>query len=211
MAPIKVVTAENGKLFLNEEVLKNLMLRQDLLNLNVIVISVAGRVYQDKSFILNFLVRYLKHKHDNKTEDWLEKDDRLEGFWYENSVEKITNGIFIWDEIFKVRTESNEEVAIILMDTQGLFSLESTIQDAMNIIAFSLFSASVQIYNLTQNVCGDDLSYLHLFTAYSESMGDEVGLQNGPKFQDLVLFFREWQHSPKCPFGVHGGDTYLEM
>lgn len=42
----------------------------------------------------------------------------LEGFSWRGGAERDTTGILLWSQVYKVKTPSGEEVAVILMDTQ---------------------------------------------------------------------------------------------
>ncbi len=74
--------------------------------------------------------------------------------------------MFLWSEPYLLRTLQNEEVVVLLMDTQGAFDTTSTVKDCATLFALSLMVSSVQIYNLSQNIQEDDLQHLHLFADY---------------------------------------------
>lgn len=92
--------------------------------------------------------------------------DQLKGFHWRGGSDRDTTGIFMWSEPFVLRTVSNEEVAVFLMDTQGSFDTSSTVKDSASLFALSLMTSSMQIYNLSQNIQEDDLQNLHLFSDY---------------------------------------------
>lgn len=92
----------------------------------------------------------------------------LEGFSWRGGSERDTNGILIWSEPFLLRDRNGEEIAIILMDTQGAFDSLSTVKDCATIFALSTMISSVQIFNVSQNVQEDDLQHLQLFTEYGK-------------------------------------------
>ena len=54
------------------------------------------------------------------------------------------------------------------MDTQGVFDRESTLNECATIFALSLMISSVHVYNLMQNLQGDDLQHLSLFAEYAK-------------------------------------------
>jgi atlastin len=72
----------------------------------------------------------------------------------------------MWSEPFLLKTLKNEEVVVLLMDTQGSFDSSSTIRDCATLFALSLMLSSMQIYNLSQNIQEDDLHNLQLFSDY---------------------------------------------
>ena len=63
------------------------------------------------------MLRYLEA---GGSENWLEesKSEELEGFHWCGGSERDTTGILIWSKVFTMRTESGQDVAVVLMDTQ---------------------------------------------------------------------------------------------
>jgi atlastin len=84
----------------------------------VVVVSVAGAFRKGKSFLLDFFLRYLNH---DGAANWLgAPDEKLTGFPWRGGSERFTTGILMWSEPFIVRIpQTGEEVAVLLMDTQG--------------------------------------------------------------------------------------------
>jgi atlastin len=89
-------------------------------------------------------------------------DSPLSGFSWKAGSVPHTVGILIWSEIFLAALPSGEEVAIILMDTQGSFDNLTTITNCATIFALSVLLSSVQIYNLKENIKQYDLSHLEV-------------------------------------------------
>jgi hypothetical protein len=82
-----------------------------------------------KSFLMNFCLRYLKHldpeangEWEKTGDDWLDSDIPFNGFEFRDGPEANTKGIWLWPEPFVMRDEDEEEVAILLLDCQGLFA-----------------------------------------------------------------------------------------
>uniref|UniRef100_K1R576 Atlastin n=1 Tax=Magallana gigas TaxID=29159 RepID=K1R576_MAGGI len=107
----------------------------------VMIVSIAGALRKGKSFLLGFFLKYLKAE---MSDDWLNEDDTIEGFEWRNGTDAVTHGIQIWSKPFIVETESEGKVAILLMDTQGVFDCKSTKQDCANIFTLSGLISSVQ-------------------------------------------------------------------
>ena len=63
------------------------------------------------------MLRYLEA---GGSENWLEetKSEELQGFHWCGGSQRDTTGILLWSKVFTVRTESGQEVAVVLMDTQ---------------------------------------------------------------------------------------------
>ena len=61
VGPVHIVVAhEDDQGFsLDEEALERLLLREEVVDLNVVVVSVAGAFRKGKSFLLDFLLRYM--------------------------------------------------------------------------------------------------------------------------------------------------------
>ena len=58
-------------------------------------------------------------------------------------------GILMWSQPFLSVLPTGEEVAILLMDTQGAFDNRSTVKDCATIFALSTMLASVQVGHVT--------------------------------------------------------------
>jgi atlastin len=112
----------------------------------------------------------------------------------------------MWSEPFVIQTLRNEEVAVLLMDTQGSFDSSTAIKDCASLFAFSLMVSSMQIYNLSQNIQEDDLHNLQLFADYGRLALDST--MQSP-FQALIFLIRDWPYGYEYPFGFEGGQQYL--
>lgn len=90
-------------------------------------------------------------------------------------------------EIFTHDFKDGEKVAIILLDTQGIFDNESTMKENTMTFSISMMIASVQCYNVMQRVQENDLQNLHFFSEYGELVMRE-GQFHGTPFQKLPFF-----------------------
>ncbi|XP_078004655.1 atlastin-3 isoform X3 [Phascolarctos cinereus] len=100
-----------------------------------------------------------------------------------------------------------QQVALILMDTQGAFDSHSTVKDCATIFALSTMMSSVQIFNLSQNIQEDDLQQLQLFTEYGRLAMDEISQK---PFQMLMFLIRDWSCPYEYSYGLEGGMAFLE-
>lgn len=68
--PIQIVIADedNHEFSLDEEALERLLLQEHVRDLNVVVVSVAGAFRKGKSFLLDFMLRYMYNQVRNTTE-----------------------------------------------------------------------------------------------------------------------------------------------
>ncbi|KAJ8013859.1 hypothetical protein DPEC_G00034180 [Dallia pectoralis] len=204
--PIQVVIAgqDNHKFELDTEALEKLLLQEEVRDLNVVVVSVAGAFRKGKSFLLDFMLRYMRNQ---KTDWWLGgDDDPLTGFNWKGGCERDTTGIHVWSEVFVVEKPDKSKVAVLLVDTQGAFDSQSTIKDCATVFALSTMTSSVQVYNLSQNIQEDDLQHLQLFTEYGRLALEENYLK---PFQSLMFLVRDWSYPYDYNYGLKGGKHFL--
>ncbi len=103
-------------------------------------------------------------KNDKKSTEWIrEPDEPLKGFSWKSGVERHTTGIVFWSDVFLHTTENGEELAIILIDTQGLFDHATPPAKNSKIFTFTTLMSSYQIFNLPQLVQEDHLEYLQVY------------------------------------------------
>lgn len=113
----------------------------------------------------------------------------------------------MWSKVFPFTLKTGEEIAVILMDTQGAFDSQSTVKDCATVFALSTMLSSVQIYNLSQNIQEDDLQHLQLFTEYGRLALEKSG---STPFQRLQFLVRDWSYPYEFEYGAEGGQRILE-
>ncbi|XP_063906160.1 atlastin-like [Zophobas morio] len=208
MRPLQIFKlAEENKIILFTDEVENVLKNSVLKDRKVCVISVAGIFRQGKSFVLNFFLHFLKKK-TQKIEKWIDSHDKLFlGFSWKSTIEGITEGILMWPEIFLTETESNEEIAIILMDTQGTADHTTSGTQSASLFALSVLISSVQIYNVKNQPNTDHLKNLQVFTGYGGTY-----CENSPEkpFQKLVILVRDWENPFEYDYGFEGGKMLLE-
>ncbi|XP_023944595.1 atlastin [Bicyclus anynana] len=207
---VQVVTpGEDHTFSLDVEALEALLLREDIKDRSVVVISVAGAFRKGKSFLLDFFLRYMQHKYNlGGSGEWMgAENEPLSGFSWRGGSERDTAGLLLWSQPFKATLDSGEKVVVYLMDTQGTFDSESTVRDNATIFALSTMLSSVQIYNLSQNIEEDDLQHLQLFTDYGRLAQESSG---GKPFQRLQLLVRDWSFPYEHAYGAEGGRELLD-
>ncbi|KAM8859075.1 atlastin-2-like isoform 1-T1 [Spinachia spinachia] len=204
--PIQVVLANEDEhsFELDAAALERILLQDHVKDLNVVVVSVAGAFRKGKSFLLDFMLRYM-HRQG---ESWMGGDDEpLTGFTWRGGCERETTGIQIWSKVFVVDKPDGSQVAVLLVDTQGAFDSQSTIKDCATVFALSTMTSSVQVYNLSQNIQEDDLQHLQLFTEYGRLAMEEIYLK---PFQSLMFLIRDWCYPYEHDYGLEGGNNFLE-
>lgn len=120
------------------------------------------------------------------------------GFKREDHRMPETNGIWIWSEIFTHDFENGDKVAIILIDTQGIFDDESSWNECTTMLAMSIALSSVQCYNVMfkHNVQEDHLQHLRTIT---ERFAQEQS--NEKPFQNLLFIVRDWPFAAEYGYG----------
>ncbi|XP_053134505.1 atlastin-3 isoform X2 [Hemicordylus capensis] len=208
--PVQIVLVhkEEHSFELDEKALSRVLLQDAIRDMDVVVVSVAGAFRKGKSFLLDFLLRYMYTQKAGGGANWLgDTDEPLTGFSWRGGSDPDTTGIQIWSEVFIVEKPNGKKVAVVLMDTQGAFDSQSTVKDCATIFALSTMTSSVQIYNLSQNIQEDDLQQLQLFTEYGRLAMDEIFLK---PFQTLMFLVRDWSFPYEYPYGLDGGMRFLD-
>lgn len=205
--PIQIVRPEARSHFtLNTDALQRILLADDVKNLPVAVVSIAGGFRKGKSFLLNFFLQYMR----NWTQpDWMpDREAPLEGFPWRGGSDRQTTGIWMWPEVFVVTRTGGQKIGVIFLDTQGTFDCVSTVKEGTTIFSWSMMTSSLQIYNLSQNIGEDDLQHLQLFTEYGQLALKESSER---PFQKLLFLVRDWQYSYEKEYGLGGGRKLLEQ
>ena len=221
---------DNNDFQLNEKELSN-VIKLIPSDIRVSVVSVVGAFRTGKSFLLNFFLRYLKDGNiDDMTADWMFKSgDKINnntnttnsngnGFSWMGGQERHTTGIWMWSKPFyrKDPDGSGNDIAILLLDTQGMFDNETTMSLTAQIFGISTMVSSFQIYNVDKRIQEDNLQHLALFAEYgrigikdddnnnnnksdnsdnNNNMNESLtGVLNSKPFQRLQFLVRDWQN-----------------
>lgn len=202
---LQIVRINEECIELDEVALKRILLDDRVKDKPVAVVSVAGAFRTGKSFLLGFFLRYL---HNLGRSVWLgDPDAPLRGFQWRDGCDRHTTGILVWNEVFLVKTSKGQEIAVLLMDTQGMHDDHSTIKESATIFALSTMTSSVLVYNLSQNIQESNLQYLELFVDYGRLAQQQ---RAGKPFQKLLFLVRDWYHLRDAEYGVDGGRKLLE-
>lgn len=203
---VQIINAPEDHVFeLDEAALESVLLQEHVRDKQVVVVSIAGAFRKGKSFLLDFCLRYMNAKGNP---NWMgDEDEPLTGFSWRGGYERDTTGILLWSDVFLVPLDSGEEVAVLLMDTQGAFDCKSTVKDSATVFALSTMTSSVLVYNLSQNIQENDLQHLQLFTEYGRLALEDT--KERP-FQKLLFLVRDWSYSYAAPYGVNGGKMILD-
>ncbi|KAE8299967.1 Atlastin-2 [Larimichthys crocea] len=203
--PVQIVVAdeEEHSFSLQEEALERLLLQEEVQDLHVVVVSVAGAFRKGKSFLLDFMLRFM---YKQSAGSWVGgEEEPLTGFTWRGGCEGRPRAS--WPGARCSWWRDGSKVAVLLIDTQGAFDSQSTIKDCATLFALSTMTSSVQVYNLSQNVQEDDLQHLQLFTEYGRLAMEEVYEK---PFQTLMFLIRDWSYPYEHPYGLEGGQSFLE-
>ncbi|GBG31009.1 Atlastin-1 [Hondaea fermentalgiana] len=228
------IDARGESFVLNDKALKS-VLQPIPGDMKLNIVSVVGAFRTGKSFILDLFLRYLRSTSSKPDkcrgepdESWMYSGGKLEGnnnkaddsgdkaggFGWRSGRERCTTGIWMWSEHFirELPGGKGEKVAVLIMDTQGMF--DSTLGQHLtaSIFGLSTLISSYSVYNLDKRVQEDNLQHLALFSEYgrvalmeerkqasdeewySTADGEAESTGEGPRpFQWLELLVRDWQ------------------
>eukprot|EP00054_Salpingoeca_dolichothecata_P019292 m.119827 g.119827 ORF g.119827 m.119827 type:complete len:534 (-) comp23199_c0_seq1:243-1844(-) len=203
------IDADSNKLLLHENLLEQILLHKDCVDKPVVVVSVAGPLRGGKSFLLNFFLRYM---YAEDAENWLENEllDLQKGFKWRYGSKRETTGIWMWGRPFVRTLPDGREVAVLLMDTQGTFDNQSTMEENATIFALTALMSSCLIYNIPGLISEDVLQHMHLFTKFGKMVQQE-DMSGEKPFQNLQFLVRDWKSKDDHPFGLEGGNSYLDQ
>ncbi|XP_070497913.1 atlastin-like [Chironomus tepperi] len=207
--------ANNSKIQFNENTVRDLFFNPKLKDRQVVVFSIVGAFRKGKSFLLNYMLRYLYAHYPsltnteliNEGDDWMgEPEEPLTGFEWKSGVARVTKGLILWGDVFLHDGPRNEKYAIYIMDTQGLFDTDTTTAENSKIFSLSTLISSIQILNIFNILQEDQLQYLQFATEYAR-----YGSSDSDKspFQDLLILIRDWNGVDEYRYGLRGGNAYL--
>lgn len=124
-------------------------------------------------------------------------------------MERFLSVVTKRSHIFQLRNARGEEVVVLLVDTQGVFDLGTSVNECTSIFALSVLLSSIQIFNIKGNFHGDDISNLQLFAEYGRLVAANSQSSQKP-FQDLIFLVRDWAYPSNKPYGKEGGSRRLE-
>lgn len=147
--PIQLIISDNGVLSINKtalEILKNLQGP-------IAICSVVGPYRTGKSYILNLLL------------------NRPHGFVLGSELESCTRGIWMWDTPIKHKNKHGE-FNLILLDTEGLESFDSTPELDNMIFVLSMLLSSFFVYNTKNAIDREAVRKLGIISDLSKHIKD---------------------------------------
>ncbi|KAL7018734.1 hypothetical protein ACKWTF_010887 [Chironomus riparius] len=220
---------ENGQFIVDNETLNDMFNHPDVKDCKIVAVSIIGAFRKGKSFLMDYALRFMYGNYKsvaypdnplNNTANWMgEPEEKLRGFSWRGGVQRDTSGVILWSDIFlheavDKKNKKNKKLAIVLMDTQGLFDTKTSPTDNSRIFALGTLASSIQIFNLNDVIQENQLEYLHLATEFSqfamkENKNNRKRSKNYKPFQKLVFLMRDWQNKQDYVYGEVGGMGYL--
>uniref|UniRef100_H2Y8W1 GB1/RHD3-type G domain-containing protein n=1 Tax=Ciona savignyi TaxID=51511 RepID=H2Y8W1_CIOSA len=200
--PIVVVDSEH-RFCLDEKAISSILLQNDIMNLPVAVISVAGAFRKGKSFLLNFFLRYLTNYG---TDNWLGgSDELLSGFSWRGGSDRDTTGILMWSKVFKISLKCYHLVPILELSLSGFIM---SIREICCVNRLHGKLVNKTLLNIAQNILKTVLNViLLLFTEYGRLAMEE---SSEKPFQSLQFLVRDWSYPYEYEFGYEGGRKLLD-
>lgn len=183
---VQIIKIEGSKFMFDYDAFQSIVTKNEKArDLPVAVIIINGALRTGKSFFSNFIIRYLKNL-DNTDADVQDNDNLKDYFTSRRGADIQTLGVWALDEIFV-----HNGMAIVLMDTQGIFDQELNQAMTIALISLSTIVSSYQIYNLDKRIQEDHLCNMAYFSAYSDLVSNTNNTKLG---QTLCLLVRDWQN-----------------
>ena len=212
---VNLISFENNQIKLNDDNLKY-VLDKIPSDIPISIISIIGAFRTGKSFLLNIILKFLKDNEKKKIIDidlWFNniktipgnKNNNKEGFLWCNGIDSQTMGIWIWKSPIMFDHPINGKTAIILMDSQGLFDLNTNQKKTISLFGLSSLISSHIIYNIDKRIQEDNLQHLALFSAYGQLISDK---NNGKCLQTLQFLIRDWQNFDKV--NTNFSNSYID-
>ncbi|KAL3218816.1 hypothetical protein MRX96_031353 [Rhipicephalus microplus] len=128
--PVQILRVEDGKsIVFNERVLKEVLLAARVKDRPVVVVSIAGAYRQGKSFLLNFLLTYLRN---NGRPSWIEdKTTPLSGFNWRPGSTRETTGILLWNEVFLLCADLQHQLTTSRRTISNTFNFSPSTADSL--------------------------------------------------------------------------------
>lgn len=120
------------------------------------------------------------------------------GFKSMGGQKPVTSGISMWSDVFTYDSENGEKLAILVMDTQGVFDSQTSKDLCTVLFATSLMMASTQCYNVMNDIHQPDIDHLELFMGYCGLVREQL---NDKPFQKLIFLVRDWQYACETSYG----------
>lgn len=185
---IQIIRIEDSKFIFDYDAFQNIVNNNSQYkNLPVGIVIINGALRTGKSFFSNFMIRHLEKLDKGLETNFSDNDEMLKDYFVSRRGADIqTLGVWALNKVFNVNG-----MALILMDTQGIFDHELNQAMTIALICISCICSSYQIYNLDKRIQEDHLCNMAYFSAYSSLISSSEGSKIG---QTLCMLIRDWQN-----------------
>ncbi|XP_054271800.1 uncharacterized protein LOC128992320 [Macrosteles quadrilineatus] len=192
--------------FENQPSLEDVLLDDGVKDLPILVFSIAGLTNGGKSLLLNLMIRHL----ENQSHAGWQSNTVPHSFPWKNSCESVTRGLWIYPKIFKLRTGSNDDVGILLLDTEGMYDGEATDGEFTSILGISAVISYRQMFNVNERITTKDLEGIVWYL--TKGVDDQLNSEEMKQFEtdyNLLFVVRNWTDIDSYPYGMKGGENYF--
>ncbi|KAG5668478.1 hypothetical protein PVAND_016417 [Polypedilum vanderplanki] len=195
--------SNDNKVIVDEGPLKKMFEHPEVKSRKIVAFSIIGAYRKGKSFFLDYCLRFLygHYKSINYPDNPLSNPND----WMGGEDEALLG--FSWRSV----PTTGEKLAIIVMDTQGLFDNETSPMDNSRIFALGTLISSIQVLNLSGVVQEDQLQYLQFATEFAKFATADSQGTSGKPFQNLLFLIRDWANPDEYDFGLTGGENYMNV
>ncbi len=107
------------------------------------------------------------------------------GFSWNHETEPQTHGIWIWSKPFIIKQSIGKQIAILLIDSQGVYDQYTDLRDWSTIVGITLLTSSCFIFNVFTDIQENVLQELETFLNYGR-LAAQTNHSKEPVFQKLV-------------------------
>ncbi|KAH7693394.1 Protein Y54G2A.2 b, partial [Aphelenchoides avenae] len=149
-----------------KEALERIVCHPEIKDKKLCVVSIVGKFRQGKSVAANSFVRYLRHlaKAQANEAQWLSDTPSFDCFEWKTAVDGVTTGIWICPDVVTLKTPDGEEVAVLVMDTQGIDDPNADSDESIVVFGLPLLLSSV--YNVKDRISMNELEHAQFYSEY---------------------------------------------
>lgn len=190
----QIITIVNGTLKHDVFALDDVLREIEDSDTEVAILGIAGPARKGKSFLMNLFLQCLEYFGGrsitmSNPEAWLRDIDKSKGFHFKAGLRRDTTGVRIFSRPFIITRPNGKKLAILLMDTQGLYDSSTSSDDNVRLFSLAALLSSNLMYNTVGNINSDELLKLKTFTDYAVTSSQLI---NGTKpFQKLTFVIRD--------------------
>ena len=213
MAAEEIIGIKDGKFVFDEHKLSQI-LKKVPADTEIGVISIAGEFRKGKSFLLNFFLQYLQHRINyssrqfgaDKLPPWLKDVEKSQGFKFMAGRNRETTGIIVWNEPFLIQMKNEKELAVLLIDSQGLYDQQTSANDNVRLFTMVSMMSSTLMVNTPQQINSKQLSELRYFLNYAAT-SISIG-SNSKLLQTLLFVVRDYENAEQL--GYEAGQDLID-